>query len=97
MHQTARENRLESSTSIPRTKRQMQVLSILRRFRHTGLTPYEVALIMYRDKYVRDLTRNNAAPRLTELEQAGLVEIVGRQKGVTGKYESIYRLRSCDD
>lgn len=91
--------RQEAFQSVSRRLRQGQVLLIMRYCEKPlgGLTASQVALRMYNLGFTKDETRNNAAPRLTELKEMGRVEVIGkRRNGITGKLESVYVLRGQD-
>lgn len=80
-----------SNESINRSKRYMQIREILK---NKEMTAKEIAVAMKRKKYTTSDDRNNAAPRLTELEMIHhLVVIVGKKKcQYTGKTVSVYKL-----
>lgn len=80
----------EVNETIDKAKRYNQIISILK---DRELTAKEIAVIMYKKYYIPTTERNFTAPRLTELLQMGVVEIVGKKKcEYTGKTVSIYRL-----
>ena len=73
--------------------RYKQIVGILEE--RGSLTAKECAVAMYEKGYVKTTERNNAAPRLTELEDIGVVEAIGKKKcGYTGKTVAVYSLRS---
>lgn len=76
-------------------KKQKRYKQILECFRdHPQMTAKECAVAMYEKGYVKTTERNNAAPRLTELEDIGIIEAIGKKKcSYTGKTVAVYRLR----
>lgn len=85
------DSRAESHEVIDKQKRYRQILSILR---GREMTAREIAVEMYENGYTSSTERNNAAPRLTEMSERGLVEPVGRKKcQYTGKTVSVYAVR----
>lgn len=86
-------NRSESEQKVDKAKRRMQVLDILKE-NNKPMTAKEVAVEMFRKYLTFDTDRNNAAPRLTELAQMGLVDTIGKIKcKYTGKMVTVYELR----
>lgn len=76
---------------IDKNKRYMQIREILKTGRE--LSAKEIAVEMFKRKYTNTNERNYSAPRLTELEEQGLVKIVGKKKcQYTGKSVSVYKL-----
>lgn len=59
-------------------KRQKAVLGIL--LRHGEGSAQTIADWLWHEKHTNNASRNNAAPRLTELADAGLVETAGKVK-----------------
>lgn len=85
------EARAEANETVDRQKRYKQIVAILG---DEELTAKEIAVEMYKAGYTTNTDRNNAAPRLTELSQKGVVEIVGKDRcQYTGKMVSVYALR----
>lgn len=84
------QTRRESNEALDRRKRNAEVLEILDELGNA--TAKEVAVRMYEKGYTATSERNNAAPRLTELEQDGYVEVIGKRIcRYTGKRVAIYR------
>lgn len=84
------ECRRESNNKVKRVSRYMDIKKVLK---GKELTAKEVAVALYRRKYTLSSDRNNAAPRLTELEKMHLVEVVGSKIcQYTGKNVSVYKL-----
>lgn len=84
------ECRRESNNKVNRVSRYMDIKKVLK---GKELTAKEVAIALYRRKFTKSSDRNNAAPRLTELEQMHLVTVVGSKIcQYTGKKVSVYKL-----
>lgn len=73
---TTYETRRESNENVNREKRYAQILNILR---GKTMTAKEVAVEMNQRGYVPTSERNFAAPRLTELMNKGMVQVVGKK------------------
>lgn len=73
---TTYETRRESNEKVDREKRYEQILTILR---GKTMTAKEVAVEMNQRGYVPTSERNFAAPRLTELVNKGMVQVVGKK------------------
>lgn len=73
---TTYETRRESNENVNREKRYVQILNILR---GKTMTAKEVAVEMNQRGYVPTSERNFAAPRLTELVNKGMVQVVGKK------------------
>lgn len=85
---TTLETRRESYDSVNTDLRQEQVLEILTK----PMSAKEVAVEMFKKGYTQNEDRNNAAPRLHELENLGKVEIIGKEKcQYSGKTVSVYQ------
>lgn len=83
--------RAESYETVDKQKRYKQILGILIR----PMTAKEVAVEMHRRGYTGNDDRNNAAPRLTEMAQDGLVDTIGKTKcAYTGKTVTVYQRRA---
>ena len=73
-------------------KRYTQIIEILRE--KGDLTAKECAVAMFEKGYVSNTERNNAAPRLNELSNMGILEPVGKKKCAwTGKTVAVYGFR----
>jgi predicted ArsR family transcriptional regulator len=79
MNNITRENRIESYMSITQeaARRRDVILQILRA--HGDMTAQEVATVLHLRGVTQSEDRNHAAPRLTELKQAGQVKAVGKK------------------
>ena len=82
--------RSESNEKVDRKKRYKQIFECLN---GNQMTAKEVAIEMYKKGYIPTTERNFAAPRLTELCQLGLVDVVGKKKcRYTGKTVAVYEV-----
>lgn len=71
-------------------KKQVRYNQILERL-DKPKTAKELAVELYIDRLIPTTERNYTAPRLTELERMGLVEVVGKKRcQYTGKTVAIY-------
>lgn len=91
------ETRRESLEKLDSSKRRHQVLHTLFVDRYigaeVGLTASQVARELYARNQCCDMSRNNAAPRLTELSKLGLVKAIGKRKNdSTGRNEAVYQI-----
>ena len=74
-------------------KKKRRYEQILHRLQDREMTAKEIAIEMFELGMIASTERNYTAPRLTELESIGLVEVVGKKKcDFTGKKVAIYRL-----
>lgn len=73
-----RSTRAEAMLLIRCRPRYKQAIKILREH-SDGLTAHEVALIAHAKRYTKTSTRNNYAPRLTELYSMGVVKVLGKR------------------
>ena len=92
------ENRRDSYNIVRKTltKRQEIVLQILRDW--GDLTAQEVATVLLLDEITPTDERNFAAPRLTELAKAGLIEMVGKKIcDKTGRKVTIWSAVAAQD
>lgn len=88
-----KETRAEANETVNREKRYRQILDILD---GNEMTAKEVAVEMCRRGYVPTSERNFTAPRLTELQQRGVVEAIGKKKcQYTNKTVAVYRIREA--
>lgn len=82
--------RREAYETVDKQKRYRQILGILNR----PMTAKEIAVEMYKRGYTDNPDRNNAAPRLTEMAQDGMVDTIGKTKcSYTGKTVTVYQRR----
>lgn len=74
--------------------RQSQVFTELLCFPQ-GVTASELASEMHNIGFFRSSDRNNVHPRLNEMEEMGIVEIIGkRQCSITNKTVAVYKVKS---
>lgn len=86
------ETRREAHETVDKQKRYRQIKEILSE--SEGMTAKEIAYKMMMRGYTPTSERNWSAPRLTEMMQNGIVDIIGKKKcAYTGKTVSIYVLR----
>lgn len=87
---TTYQTRQKSNESVDRKKRYSQIMSILK---GRTMTAKEIAVEMNLRGFAPTSERNFAAPRLTELVDRGLVEVVGKRKcQYCNKMVAMYRL-----
>lgn len=95
MNKTLSSTRKESYESILKTlsSREKAVVQALRDY--GDQTAQEVADRLCRDiEATKNTNRNNAAPRLTELCEKNLVEVVGKRRDVeTGRNVGVFHLK----
>ena len=85
------ETRAEANETVDRQKRYKQILEILD---GRQMTAKEIAFEMYHRRYTPNAERNFSAPRLTELQAQGKVEVIGKKKcQYTGKTVAVYQIR----
>lgn len=88
------ENRYEAYTSVPKELRNVQILEILG---NREMTAKEIAVEMNRKGMIPTSERNFTAPRLSEMLDEGIVEVIGKKKcAYTGKNVSVFRKRKRD-
>lgn len=89
---TTMQTRQLSFTDI-QDKKKKRYEQILHRLQGREMTAKEIAVEMYELEMIPSTERNYTAPRLTELEQIGMVQVVGKRKcDYTGKMVAVYRL-----
>lgn len=95
MNNTTLETRQLSFTDI-QDKKKKRYEQILNRLRDREMTAKEIAVEMFELGMIASTERNYTAPRLTELEKMGYVEVIGKKKCEwTGKMVAVYRRRQC--
>ena len=91
MNSTTLETRQLSFTDI-QDKKKKRYEQILNRLSNREMTAKEIAVEMFELGMIASAERNYTAPRLTELEQMGYVEVIGKKKCEwTGKMVAVYR------
>lgn len=91
------ECRNDSFKVVDKQKRRKEILFIMRDIDGSSriMTAMEVANEMMTHGFVDRLDRNNAAPRLTEMYEDGIVAKVGKKRDRwTGKMVTCYKIRS---
>lgn len=74
-------------------KRKIRYEQILDRLISGEKTAKEIAVELFDLQLIPSTERNYTAPRLTELEQMGIVEVVGKKKcNYTGKMVAVYKI-----
>lgn len=74
-------------------KQKKRYEQILHRLQGREMTAKEIAVEMFELEMIPSTERNYTAPRLTELEQMGLVRSVGKKKcKYSGKMVAVYAL-----
>ena len=74
-------------------KRKMRYEQILDRLMSGEKTAKEIAVELFDLRLIPSTERNYTAPRLTELEKMGIVEVIGKKKcNYTGKMVAVYRI-----
>lgn len=93
MTEVTLETRHESNEKLNRNLRCQQVLEILE---ESGpLTAKEIAVRMCEKGFTNSTERNWSAPRLSELEFEGKVQVIGKKTcAYSGKTVAVYRLVS---
>ncbi len=89
------DTRAEANDKVDRKKRYRQIIGIMKEYEwFAKLTAKDIAVIMHEKGFTPTAERNFAAPRLTELSKAGIVEPCGKTIcRYTGKKVAVYRLR----
>ena len=88
------DTRAEANDKVDRKKRYRQIIGIMKMTHPLGLTAKDIAVLMHDRGFTPTAERNFAAPRLTELSKAGIVEPCGKTIcRYTGKKVAVYRLR----
>ena len=91
MNSTTVETRQLSFTDI-QDKKKKRYEQILNRLSNREMTAKEIAVEMFELGMIASTERNYTAPRLTELERMGYVEVIGKKKCEwTGKMVAVYR------
>lgn len=89
------DTRFESMKRINKNKMYSLIISALKTCPETGLTARECALLLYNQGKILDHNRQATAPRLTELEDKGVVELIGKRfDDLTGRMVGVYALAS---
>ena len=90
------ETRDEAHDKVDKRLRYRQIIEYLNA--EGDGTAKEIAVWMNRHKYTPTAERNFTAPRLTELKQAGVVEVCGKRTCKwTGRTVAVFRLAETED
>ena len=90
------ETRSEAAATTNKAVRMKQILDCLAA--NGEMTAKDVAVWMYRMGFTPSAERNFSAPRLTELEEQGLVKVVGKTVcKYTGKKVAVYALATKEE
>ena len=73
------ETRREANESVDRKTKYLQIIEILTDAKE-AMSAKEIAVEMYKRKYIPTTERNFSAPRLTELSKMGITECVGKKE-----------------
>ena len=73
------DTRYESFEKVDRKRLYSLIISTLRNNTKDGLTAREIAVILYNQGYIKSNERQATAPRLTELVDKGIVEVVRKK------------------
>ena len=85
------ETRRKSNATVDRKVRYEQIKEILK---NKTMTAKEIAVEMCNLGFTPNSERNFSAPRLTEMVDMGIVEVIGKKPcRYTGKTVSIYKLK----
>lgn len=88
------DTRFESMKRINKNKMYSLIISALKSC-DDGLTARECALQLYNEGKILDHNRQMTAPRLTELMDKGVVELIGKRfDDLTGRMVGVYALAS---
>ena len=77
MNEMSEETRREANEKVDKTKREIQVLQILSKYKE--LTAKQIARYMAYRNYTKEIDYNHARPRLTSLLEKRQVCIVGKE------------------
>lgn len=89
------DTRFESMRRINKNKMYSLIISALKSANEDGLTARECALQLYNEGKIFDYNRQMTAPRLTELVDKGVVELIGKKfDDLTGRMVGVYALAS---
>ena len=85
------EARAEANEKVDRQKRYAQIKECLKE--KPEMTAKEIAVLMYFKRYIPTSERNFTAPRLTEMMNAGTVEVIGKKRcKYTNRKVAVYKL-----
>lgn len=91
----ATDTRFDSMRRIDKTRMYGLIIAVLKSASEEGLTARECSTILYNQGKIYDSSRQATAPRLTELEDKGVVKVVGKKfDNVTNRNVAVYALAS---
>lgn len=89
------DTRFDSMRRINKNKMYSLIIAALKSCPEEGLTARECALQLYNEGKIFDHNRQMTAPRLTELEDKGIVKLIGKRfDDLTGRMVGVYSLVS---
>ncbi len=82
-----------ANESVDKKQRYKQIIDILKN-NNEPMTAKEISVEMFKRGFTPTSERNFSSPRITELLQNGILDVVGKKKcKFTGKKVSVYKLR----
>ncbi len=87
------DTRFDSMKRIDKTRMYSMIIAVLKTASDEGLTARECSAVLYNQGKIYDNNRQATAPRLTELEDKGVVQIIGKRlDSVTNRNVAVYAL-----
>lgn len=89
------DTRFDSMKKIDKTRMYGMIIAALKTASDEGLTARECSTVLYNQGKIYDSSRQATAPRLTELEDKGVVQIIGKRlDNITNRNVAVYALVS---
>ncbi len=89
------DTRFDSMKKIDKTRMYGMIIAVLKTASDEGLTTRECSTVLYNQGKIYDSGRQATAPRLTELEDKGVVQIIGKRlDNITNRNVAVYALVS---
>lgn len=89
------DTRFDSMKKIDTTRMYGMIIAALKTASNEGLTARECSTVLYNQGKIYDSGRQATAPRLTELEDKGVVQIIGKRlDNITNRNVAVYALVS---
>lgn len=89
------DTRFDSMKKIDKTRMYGMIIAALKSASGEGLTARECSTVLYNQGKIYDSGRQATAPRLTELEDKGIVQIIGKRlDNITNRNVAVYALVS---
>lgn len=89
------DTRFDSMKKIDKTRMYGMIIAALKTASDEGLTARECSTVLYNQGKIYDSGRQATAPRLTELEDKGVVQIIGKRlDNITNRNVAVYALVS---